>query len=48
MVSHGVRIRPDKFFKGTDLFSSHDLNLLIHTVFVVVPFPGQGDVSLVI
>ena len=46
MASQGVRIGPDKFFKGPDLFSSHDLNPPIHTVLVVVPFLGQGDVSL--
>jgi hypothetical protein len=46
MAPHGVRIRPDKFFKGLDLFSSDDLNPPINTVLVVVPFPGQGDVSL--
>jgi hypothetical protein len=46
MASHRVTIGPDKFFKGPDLFSSHDLDPPIHTVLVVVPFPGQGDVGL--
>jgi len=46
MACQGVRIRPDKFFKRPDLFSSHDLNPPIHTVLVVVPFPRQGDVGL--
>jgi hypothetical protein len=35
MACQGVRIRPDKFFKRPDLFSSHDLNPPIHTVLVV-------------
>ena len=46
MAPYRVRIRPDKFFKGLDLFSSDDLNPLINTVLVVVPFLGQGDVGL--
>ena len=46
MASHGVTIRPDKFFKGPDLFSSHDLNSPIYTVLAFVPFPDQGNVGL--
>ena len=46
MAPYGVRIGPDKFFKGPDLVTSDDLNLPINTVLVIVPFPGQGDVGL--
>lgn len=46
MALHGVRIGPDKLFKGPDLFSSHDLNSPIYAVLVIVPFLSQGDISL--
>ena len=46
MAPDGVRIGPDKFFKGPDLFSSNDFNSRIYTVLVVVPFPRQGDVGV--